>query len=92
MQENARKPADKIIPIDKQAFKQQAIDQYEATEKKDVAKNTAKANLQNISSEKNLTNPVTENSNIEDLRRTKKFKESELQYIQEQINIIKGVK
>lgn len=92
MQENAGKPADKIIPIDKQAFKQQAIDQYEATEKKDAAKNTAKANLQNISSEKNLTNPITENSNIEDLRRTRKFKETELQYIQEQINIIKGVK
>jgi hypothetical protein len=92
MQENARKPADKIIPIDKQAFKQQAIDQYESTEKKNAAKNTAEANLENLTSEKKLTNPITVNSNIEDLRRTRKFKETELQYIQEQINIIKGVK
>jgi hypothetical protein len=89
---NARKnlPAEKITPINYEDLKQKAIDQYDSVQKRNSRKSEAQTWLENLSSEKRLKTNITESTSVDDLRRTKKFDENELNQIQEKINIIKS--
>jgi hypothetical protein len=89
---DARKnlPPEKITPINFEDLKEKAINQYDSVQKKDSAKQAAVAWLETLSSEKRLKNKITTSTSIDDLRRTKKFTETELLQIQEYINKAKG--
>jgi hypothetical protein len=85
-------PADKVTPIDYGDLLNKAITDYNNTDAKNQIVNVAKAKLRqyaNLAAEKKITVEITQDTNVEDLKKLNVYSNPELDAISQQIRIIK---
>ena len=91
--ENERLPADKVKPIDYNRLYQDALEDYQNTDGKNLILNEARTKLKNydkIAREKGRDINITGDTNIEDLKKLNIFKPDQLDNIRKQIETIRN--
>ena len=93
IKENEGLPADKAVPINYDKLLDAALKDYAETDEKNNVANEAKRKLALYADEakkKKVEVTITQDTNIEDLRRLKVFNEDQLNGISKQIEILKN--